>query len=1090
MVVDFNVIQYGERPTLILKNLDGTPIQLIVNAYDISCKLSYNEVSELSFVISSIIDGEKFPGYDKIVGMRIIEWKGIGNFILINPSIVKNDSGESKQCKAYSLEYELTYKKIFFEEGTYNFWNPVAPNNTILEMIREVAPDWKIGEVDEELIGRYRTLSVEDQNVYDFIKNDLQDTYQCVFDFDTFTRTINVRSVNSIVKTNPVYLSTSNILKEVNIEENTENIFTCLDVNGADGVDIRSVNPMGINKIYNLDYFMNPDYFPEAIISKWNSWKENFNNSQVPYYNLTIEKVLQESRVECLKAELTSLEGVLTQYETQQAVYVEASAQGIDMDEELADIKNKIQEQKGLIAEQSNKISQCEEEIKTLLNQQIEINTSCAFETYFTDTELSTIMKYVKEDSISESSFAYREVSSYSDEDISSSPEEVNVDITDSTITKIVSDSGKEIFTIAGGSIHLVTKDDDIQAEVIKGVLEKKTDGSYIFTSYLSEGTIGDLSFPSGNISLIGNGASVSSDVSEDESGIFEGTSLSLHGTESYLYFTRNATEYERRSVEFDLYEYGEQALEDVAWPTYTFSIDSGNFLAIEDFVYFKNQFRLGEKVYIQLDDNQVLTPIAIEAEVSPGSPEKLTLRFGDTYSSLDSAFKLVDLLDQSISMGKTVSSNKLNYNAFIESGASTSVKDFMDSALDVSKNKVLSSSGQSIQWDASGFRLRKLIPENNDYDPEQIWMINNNIVFTDDNWSTAKMALGKFEDPNLGTLWGLVAPSIVGTLIAGNNLVIESKKQDGGISVFKVDGDGARLYNSRFDLVTDFGSSSFGQISLAPDVGLLGGYSSSGSPIFSFDSNGAIAGVYTSSGSVMKDLSSLNLDDLPKANFWIDMLGNAYFKGTIYATDGEFTGTLKASVLEGTLTGAASGGALKGISLDIGDGNFVVDGSGNVTMNGSINLSGGSIYWGNNDPTLGLDIPEVPDYIQSTYIDSTEIRSPEIKGNNISVYGTFKTLTSGGSPTGYMGAAQGLDANGNTTYGVALSDSSSLITSSTPTNYIIVTNAGVRMQANGWKDTGGVLMWSSHSITVTPNGAFYDGVEIGSSSGNVAVFG
>ena len=156
MVVDFNVIQYGERPTLILKNLDGTPIQLIVNAYDISCKLSYNEVSELSFVIPSIIDGEKFPGYDKIVGMRIIEWKGIGNFILINPSIVKNDSGESKQCKAYSLEYELTYKKIFFEEGTYNFWNPVAPNNTILGMIREVAPDWKIGEVDEELIGRYR----------------------------------------------------------------------------------------------------------------------------------------------------------------------------------------------------------------------------------------------------------------------------------------------------------------------------------------------------------------------------------------------------------------------------------------------------------------------------------------------------------------------------------------------------------------------------------------------------------------------------------------------------------------------------------------------------------------------------------------------------------------------------------------------------------------------------------------------------------------------------------------------------------------------------------------------------------------------
>jgi hypothetical protein len=45
-------------------------------------------------------------------------------------------------------------------------------------------------------------------------------------------------------------------------------------------------------------------------------------------------------------------------------------------------------------------------------------------------------------------------------------------------------------------------------------------------------------------------------------------------------------------------------------------------------------------------------------------------------------------------------------------------------------------------------------------------------------------------------------APSSVGTLLAGENLIIESAKKDGGKSVFKVDADGAVLYNSKFDIV------------------------------------------------------------------------------------------------------------------------------------------------------------------------------------------------------------------------------------------------------------------------------------------------
>ena len=47
-----------------------------------------------------------------------------------------------------------------------------------------------------------------------------------IFDFDTYNRKINVRSINEIVNTKPVYLSTKNLIKEIEIEENTDELVT------------------------------------------------------------------------------------------------------------------------------------------------------------------------------------------------------------------------------------------------------------------------------------------------------------------------------------------------------------------------------------------------------------------------------------------------------------------------------------------------------------------------------------------------------------------------------------------------------------------------------------------------------------------------------------------------------------------------------------------------------------------------------------------------------------------------------------------------------------------------------------------------
>ena len=269
-----------------------TPLGVLGYAFNISVEICYNEVSTLTFSLPGYVDNKKTPHYDDVVGMRIIDLKGVGQFIVTNPKITNDGIKEIKECSCFSLEYELTYKKIFFENATYNFWNPVAPEESVLKIILDKIPSWSLDIVDADLVGRFRTFEINGENLYNFIKSTLQETYQCIFEFDTYDRKIKVRSVTSPVTTEPVFISLDNLIKQVEIEENSENIITCLDVNGADGVSIRSINPTGENKIYNLDYFMNTTDFTQTMINKYNSWKTTFESYQLQYSNLSGEHLL------------------------------------------------------------------------------------------------------------------------------------------------------------------------------------------------------------------------------------------------------------------------------------------------------------------------------------------------------------------------------------------------------------------------------------------------------------------------------------------------------------------------------------------------------------------------------------------------------------------------------------------------------------------------------------------------------------------------------------------------------------------------------------------------------------------------------
>ena len=64
--------------------------------------------------------------------------------------------------------------------------------------------------------------------------------------------------------------------------------------------------------------------------------------------------------------------------------------------------------------------------------------------------------------------------------------------------------------------------------------------------------------------------------------GFTEGSSLTFSSSEASFYYTRNTSDYQRQAVEWDLYDYGLEALQRLAFPSYNFSVNSANFFSLE----------------------------------------------------------------------------------------------------------------------------------------------------------------------------------------------------------------------------------------------------------------------------------------------------------------------------------------------------------------------------------------------------------------------------------------------------------------------------------------------------------------------------
>lgn len=246
------------------------------------------------------IDGEyvESAGYEKLKDHMTIYLEGLDYFQLQEPSL-QNDNGryEYKACEAYSDEKtfeDKDMKGLSFNKGTTDSMEMLATNNvddmgyakeyitfcndrnhelSLMHLVLDRVPGWSVGYIDPAIKNEKYSFEADNTNAYAFLNTTVANVVKCVFYFDTINRTVSAYAKENIGKDTNIFIGWRNALNMLKMSPQTDTMYNALTIQGDEELDITRVN-YGRSQIYNLDYYLTTNYFPQETIDKVKAWQK------------------------------------------------------------------------------------------------------------------------------------------------------------------------------------------------------------------------------------------------------------------------------------------------------------------------------------------------------------------------------------------------------------------------------------------------------------------------------------------------------------------------------------------------------------------------------------------------------------------------------------------------------------------------------------------------------------------------------------------------------------------------------------------------------------------------------------------------
>lgn len=337
------------------------------------------------------------------------------------------------------------------------------------------------------------------------------------------------------------------------------------------------------------------------------------------------------------------------------------------------------------------------------------------------------------------------------------------------------------------------------------------------------------------------------------------------------------------------------------------------NLLVMKEFQPIVNYFKVGNWIHVMVDDN-VYRLRLISYEVDFDSLESIDIEFSDVQKTATGVSDSESLMNQVSEMATSYDSVKR------QSEQGNDVKKTLTGwtydGLSLTKLKIIDNAqSQNITWDEHGILCREYLPIIDSYSDKQLKIINRGLYLTDDNWLTSRAGIGDFMyyDPETGEMveaYGVIADTLVGHLILsektaihdmGNSIVMD--RHGIVVTTNNPDGEGETAsFTIRKKIVDEEDNVTYDNVVYIDDEGnahfkgelnaATGNFTGS---VYSTDLFLMGEKVYFAANSERFGffINDYDEDTEDEATLYFDNNGNAYFKGSLDAADGNFLGSV-----------------------------------------------------------------------------------------------------------------------------------------------------------------------------------------------------
>ena len=839
MKLAFDYYKNLEQTELYLCNPDGRELFPLL-ARNRKLTLRFNDLSELTFDVDATValsDGTtpESDAYDYIRTKRLVFVTNVGWFQITAVQEEDNGVNQYKSVTCESLQAVFKNKGFLSEERVYCFYNPSDPYDDEYDSTKDDAvpsvvgqlckqlgikldlkqgmidpsvpySDWTLTYINSKLIfsgdgSICRTFKSNTTFGYDWMTKDLEDAFEVIVLFDFMYKTIRVVYPGEVTQKANVIYTFANLMKNINVDEKADDIITVLNCSGSN-CDITAVNPTGTNYICDFSYYMDKighKWMSDALITKIEQW-QTACTAKKPEYTSLVKQWRDKYK------ELTELESELTENSTF-----------------LQDLKNAHSNRSILGQGEEGKL--CGTVISEVVNvgKKSLDEKSDYYTVPFDGSKEITVYNSVPDFDEKNQMYVFKGVS--------------KTGTVDSIVSSNLSDdetSGVNYWYFSdstnGKSYCKLLKSSVVDKETATVTYKCKGFNRYIACVYPAKLPTGNSTVP-GYVYLddvqrwinlreqiVDNLNSTKESINaaietvkvnlEEISGqlnilsYFADTPVLLRELSCYwiegdysnenIAVTDNTTLEEEIDLSNDLLTCGYAELHKVSQPRFTFSIDSVNAMNQIEFRDQMEALELGKVVTIEKEEGLWYYPALLEISIDLDGHD-FSLAFANATRLNDWGFTYADLISSASATSRKVSASWYDLTSYSKEkdNISSIIKDPLNTTLRAMTANMVN---QEFVVDQNGVLGRKKDSSaSGGFEKEQIRIINNVLMFTDDGWETAKAAIGKIyrtdAEGKLVTSYGLIAETVIGELILGDELNI---KNDNG--TVDITGDGITI--------------------------------------------------------------------------------------------------------------------------------------------------------------------------------------------------------------------------------------------------------------------------------------------------------